>query len=167
MAFIDLCPLVCTSSGSAVSFPDPTLKEGKGSGDIGEFSWSCAPSRAPIQIYANCHMIAELAVPRIGSNVTRSFPRVCGWVWERDYRLCCTKYHHICPRQKLLHFGITGDQVDHWNSIPIMEHRLSLIFGASSHTQKPIWKKYAQTLIMFWITLSTQTKSSKPQPQST
>ena len=28
-----------------VSFPDPTLKEGKGSGDIGAFSWSCAPSR--------------------------------------------------------------------------------------------------------------------------
>ena len=44
-----------------VSFPDPTLKEGKWSGDIGEFSWSCAPSLVPIQIYANSHMIAELA----------------------------------------------------------------------------------------------------------
>ena len=30
-------------------------------------------------------MIAELAEPRIGSNVTRPFPRTRGWVWERDY----------------------------------------------------------------------------------
>ena len=29
-----------------VSFPDPTLNEGKGSGDVGEFSWICTPSRA-------------------------------------------------------------------------------------------------------------------------
>ena len=29
--------------------PRPTLKKGERSGDIGEFSWSCAPSRVPIQ----------------------------------------------------------------------------------------------------------------------
>ena len=28
-----------------VSFPDPTFMRGNGSGDIGAFSWSCAPSR--------------------------------------------------------------------------------------------------------------------------
>ena len=33
-----------------IHVPDPTLKEGKESGDIGAFSWSYAPSRAPIQI---------------------------------------------------------------------------------------------------------------------
>ena len=33
----------------------------------------------PIQTYANNHMIAELAEPRIGANVPRSFPRACGW----------------------------------------------------------------------------------------
>ena len=76
-----------------VLFPDPTLKEGRGSGDIGEFSWSCAPSPAPIQIYVNSLMTAKLVEPRIDENVTRYFPRVCGWVWERDYHKstfpCC------------------------------------------------------------------------------
>ena len=59
-----------------------TLKEGKGSGDIGEFSRSCVPSYVPIQIYAISHMITELSEPRISSNVTRHFPHARGWVWE-------------------------------------------------------------------------------------
>ena len=42
-------------------------------------------ARAPVQTYANNHMIAELAEPRIGTNVPRPFPRVRGGVWERDY----------------------------------------------------------------------------------
>ena len=48
--------LIYKSRSDIVSFPDPTIKEGKGSGDIGEFSWSCIPSHAPIQLYANSHM---------------------------------------------------------------------------------------------------------------
>ena len=63
-----------TNSAKLVSFPDPTLKEGRGSGDIEEFSWSCAQSPAPIiQIYANSLMTAELVELRI-ENVTRHFP---------------------------------------------------------------------------------------------
>ena len=34
--------------------------------------------------YVEDHMIAELAEPRIGGNVPRPFPRVCGGGWERD-----------------------------------------------------------------------------------
>ena len=51
------------------------------------FSWSCAPSvtaRAPIQTYANNHMITELAEPRIDTNVPRPFPQVRGGVLEQD-----------------------------------------------------------------------------------
>ena len=38
----------------------------------------------PIQTYVNDHMIAELAEPRIGTNVPRPFPRMCGGDWEQD-----------------------------------------------------------------------------------
>ena len=36
-------------------------------------------ARAPIQTYANNHMIAELAEPRISANVPRPFPPFWGW----------------------------------------------------------------------------------------
>ena len=42
-------------------------------------------ARAPIQTYANNHMIAELAEPRISTNVPRPFPPFGGGVWGRDY----------------------------------------------------------------------------------
>ena len=63
-----------------VSFPDPTLKERKVSGDTGAFSWSSASN-------ANSHMIAKFAEPRFSTNVprVRPFPCVHGGVWERDY----------------------------------------------------------------------------------
>ena len=69
-----------------VSFPDPTLKDGLGTLErfLG-LAHHHVTARAPIQIYANSHMIAELAEPRIGANVPRPFPRVRGGVWERDY----------------------------------------------------------------------------------
>ena len=41
-------------------------------------------ARAPIQTYANNHMIAELAEPRISANVPRPFPPFGGGVWGRD-----------------------------------------------------------------------------------
>ena len=61
-----------------VSFPDPTLKEGLGTLErfLG-LAHHHVTARAPIQIYANSHMIAELAAPRIGANVPRPFPRAC------------------------------------------------------------------------------------------
>ena len=34
-------------------------------------------ARAPIETYANNHMIAELVEPRMGANVPRPFPRAC------------------------------------------------------------------------------------------
>ena len=39
---------------------------------------------APIQIYANNHMIAELAEPRISTNAPRSIPPFGGGVWPGD-----------------------------------------------------------------------------------
>ena len=41
-------------------------------------------ARAPIQTYANIHMIAELTQPKIGAYVPRPFPLVRGGVWGRD-----------------------------------------------------------------------------------
>ena len=70
------------SNANIVSFPDPTSAR-KGSGNIGVISWLCATSRDAMQTYANCHMTAELAEPRTGTNVPRPFPHR-GWVWERD-----------------------------------------------------------------------------------
>ena len=64
-----------------VSFPDPTLKREKGLGTLERFLGLAdhhVATRAPIQIYANNHMIADLAEPRIGANVTRPFPRMRG-----------------------------------------------------------------------------------------
>ena len=69
--------------------------QGKGSGDIETFSWSCTPSYDPIQAYANIHvipvqtyaknhMIAELAETRIDANVPRPFPRERGEGWKRE-----------------------------------------------------------------------------------
>ena len=43
-----------------------------------------SPPGAPIQTYANNHMIAELTEPRISANIPRPFPRMRGGVWERD-----------------------------------------------------------------------------------
>ena len=73
-----------------ILFPDPTLCEGKGSGDIGNvFLVLHGPIQGyanshviPIQTYVNDHMIAELSEPRIGTNVPRPFPHVCGGGWE-------------------------------------------------------------------------------------
>ena len=64
---------------SIVLFPDTTMYtwRGKDLGTLQAFSWSCAPScgraRGLIQTYANYHMIAELAEPRVGANIPRSF----------------------------------------------------------------------------------------------
>ena len=67
--------------------PRPHPQEGKGLGTLERFlglAHHHVTARAPIQIYANNHMIAELAEPRIGANVPRPFPRVRGGVWEQD-----------------------------------------------------------------------------------
>ena len=42
-------------------------------------------AHAPIQTYANNHMIAELAEQRISANVPRSFPPFGGGIWGQDY----------------------------------------------------------------------------------
>ena len=34
------CPLQCNLAALAIIVPDPTLKEGKGSGDFGQKAWS-------------------------------------------------------------------------------------------------------------------------------
>ena len=73
-----------------VSFPDPTLCEGKGSGDIGSvllvlrtITWSNMSLYAsshviPIQVYANNHMIAEIAESRIATTAD-PFLAQCAW----------------------------------------------------------------------------------------
>ena len=65
--------------------PRPHAQEGKGLGTIEHFLGLVhhhVTAHVPIQIYANNHMIAELAEPRIGANVPRPFPHMCGGVWE-------------------------------------------------------------------------------------
>ena len=52
-------------------------------------------ARAPIQTYANNHMIAELAEPRISANVPRPFPPFGVGVWGRDYGTTCMYTIHV------------------------------------------------------------------------
>ena len=72
-----------------VSFPDSTLCEEKGLGTLEHFlglAHHHVTAHMPIQIYANNHVIGELAEPKIGANVPRPFPCLRGGIWERDYR---------------------------------------------------------------------------------
>ena len=63
--------------------PTSHPKEEKGLGTLKHFlAHHHVIARAPIQPYANHHMIAELAEPRINANVPRPFPCVHGGVWE-------------------------------------------------------------------------------------
>ena len=69
----------CLKRFSLVSRPHP--QKGKGLGTLERFLGRAhhhVAAHAPIQIYANNHMIAELAEPRISANVPRPFPRVRG-----------------------------------------------------------------------------------------
>ena len=62
--------------------PRPHPQEGKDLGILECFLGLAhyhMTEHAPTQIYANNHMIAELAEPRIGANVPRPFPRVAWW----------------------------------------------------------------------------------------
>ena len=67
------------TSSALISFPDPTLKRDS-VWAMGTLKCSLGRahhhviSHAPTQTYANNHMIAELAEPRIGANVPRPFP---------------------------------------------------------------------------------------------
>ena len=68
--------------------PRPHPQEGKCLGTLEHFLGRAhhhVTACAPIQIYADDHMIAELAEPRIGANIPRPFLHVCGGVWKRDY----------------------------------------------------------------------------------
>ena len=72
--------------------PRPHPQEGKGLGTLELFLGLVhhhMTACALIQIYANNPMIAELAEPRIGSNVTRPFPHVRSGVWEQG----CSHLH--------------------------------------------------------------------------
>ena len=64
-----------------VSFPDPTLRVWNI--EVGR-AHQHVTSRAPTHTYANNHMIAELAEPRIVANVPRPFP---SWGWGLGTRL--------------------------------------------------------------------------------
>ena len=62
-----------------------TLKEVKGSGDIGAFLGLMhhhVTTSVPIQIHANSHMTVKLAEPRMSASIPRPFPHVRGGVWE-------------------------------------------------------------------------------------
>ena len=71
-----------------VSFPIPTTHaRGKDLGTLERFlglAHHHVIAHVPIQTYANNHMIAELAEPRISTIVFKPFPHVHGGVWERD-----------------------------------------------------------------------------------
>ena len=50
----------------------------------------CLAQKSHDCTYANAnvckhHMIAELAEPRISTNVLKHFPCMCGGIWEQDY----------------------------------------------------------------------------------
>ena len=63
---------------------------GKGLGTLKRFlglAHHHVTAHAPIQTYANNHMIAELAEPRIIAIVPRFFPCVRDGVWEQDYSI--------------------------------------------------------------------------------